>query len=93
MRGWHAKVLGRRRVCATRGTCRWTTCRGLVVDVKITEVTGPSERDAALDMLKMVPGNGRITVGSDRGYDTKDSVWDCRDMHITPHVPREGTRQ
>ena len=27
---------------------------GLVVDVKVTEVTGTSERDAALDMLQMV---------------------------------------
>ena len=30
--------------------------------------------------------SGRITVGADRGYDTRDFVWDCRDMHITPHV-------
>ena len=60
--------------------------QGLVVDVKITEVTGTSERDVALDMLQMVSGGGRITVGADRGYDTRDFVWDCRDMHITPHV-------
>ena len=60
--------------------------QGLVVDVKITEATGTSERDAALDMLQMVPSSGRITVGADRGYDTRDFVWDCRDMHITPHV-------
>ena len=60
--------------------------QGLVVDVKITEATGTSECDAALDMLQMVPSSGRITVGADRGYDTRDFVWDCRDMHITPHV-------
>ena len=41
--------------------------QGLVVDVKITEATGTSERDAALDMLQMVPSSGRITVGADRG--------------------------
>ena len=64
---------------------RWGI-RGLVVDVKITEATGTSERDAALDMLQMVPSSDRITVGADRGYDTRDFVWDCRDMHITPHV-------
>ena len=29
---------------------------------------------------------GRITVGANRGYETRDFVWDCRDMHITPHV-------
>ena len=30
--------------------------QGLVVDVKITEATGTSERDAALDMLQIVNG-------------------------------------
>ena len=57
--------------------------QGLVVDEKITEATGTSERDAAFDMLQMVSGSGRITVGADRGYDTRDFVWDCRDMRIT----------
>ena len=52
----------------------------------VAEAGGTSERDAALDMLQMVPGSGRITVGADRGYDTRDFVWDCWDMHITPHV-------
>ena len=42
--------------------------------------------DTVLDMLQMVPGSGRITVGAVRGYDTRDIVWDCRDMHITPHA-------
>ena len=43
--------------------------------------------DSALAGLSpMVPSSGRITVGADRGYDTRDFVWDCRDMHITPHV-------
>ena len=36
--------------------------QGLVVDVKITEATGTSERDAALDMLQMVP-SGRSDHG------------------------------
>ena len=48
--------------------------QGLVVDVKITEVAGTSERGAALDMLQMVPGSDRITVGADRGYDASDFV-------------------
>ena len=60
--------------------------QGLVDDVKITEATGTSERDAALDMLEKAPGGGRITVGADRGYDTRDFVGDCLDMHVTPHV-------
>ena len=54
--------------------------------MKITEATGTSEQDAALYMLQMAPSRGRITVGADRGYDTRNFVWECRDMHITTHV-------
>ena len=49
---------------------------GLVVDVRLTPVEGASERDAALEMLEAVPGAGRITVGADRGYDTRGFVRD-----------------
>ena len=67
--------------------------QGLVVDVKITEATGTSERDAALDMLQMVPSSGRITVGADRGYDTRDFVWDCRECTSHRTWLRDGTRR
>jgi IS5 family transposase len=60
--------------------------QGLVADVQITEATGTAERDTALDMLHGVPGSRHITVGADKGYDTADFVWECRDMGITPHV-------
>jgi IS5 family transposase len=62
---------------------------GLVVDVEITQATGMAERDTALDMLQAVPGSRRLTVGADKGYDTKDFVWECRDMDITPHIARK----
>ena len=63
--------------------------QGLVVDVQITEATGTAERDTALGMLQGVPGSRRITVGADKGYDTVDFVWECRDMDITPHVAQK----
>jgi hypothetical protein len=44
---------------------------GLVVGVRLTPADGASERDAALEMLEAVPGVRRITVGADRGYDTR----------------------
>ena len=50
---------------------------GLVVDVRLTPAGGASERDAALEMLEAVPGAGRITVGADRGYDTRGFVRDA----------------
>ncbi len=62
---------------------------GLVVDVEITQATGTAERDTALGMLQRVLGSRRLTVGGDKGYDTVDFVWDCRDMDITPHVAQK----
>jgi len=64
---------------------------GLVVDVAITRATGTAEREAALEMLRKVPGKRRITVGGDKNYDTKDFVKSCRSMTVTPHVARRET--
>ncbi len=64
---------------------------GLVVDVAFTQATGTAERDAALDMLEQVPGWHRVTVGADKGYDTRDFVTSCRLMNVTPHVARRET--
>ena len=61
---------------------------GLVVDVTVTRATGTAERDTALDMIEKVPGSRRITVGADKGYDTRDFVTACREMNVTPHVAR-----
>ncbi len=64
---------------------------GLVVDISFTQATGTAEREAALEMLGHVPGAHRVTVGADKGYDTKDFVTSCRRMTITPHVARRET--
>jgi transposase len=61
---------------------------GLVVDVTVTAATGTAERDTALDMIKKVSGPRRITVGADKGYDTRDFVTVWREMNVTPHVAR-----
>ena len=61
---------------------------GLVVGVVVTRATGTAERETALDMLEKVPGSQRITVGADKGYDTRDFVTACREMNVTPHVAR-----
>ena len=42
-------------------------------------------------MLKGVHRSRRVTVGADKGYDTKDFVTRCRSMKITPHVARRQT--
>ncbi len=65
---------------------------GLIVDATGWEAHGRAERDAALVMLEQVPGDGRITVGGDKGFDTKDFVAECRHMNVTPHVAQNHGR-
>ena len=59
---------------------------GLVVDVVLSQATGTAETEAALTMLERVPTVRRITVGADKGYDTREFVTTCRSFQITPHV-------
>src|SRR5262252_348974 len=35
----------------------------------------------------------RITLGGDKGYDTRDFVATCRALNITPHVAQNDTRR
>ena len=62
---------------------------GLVVDVRLTQATGTAERDAVTDMLRNKPASRRVTVGADRGYDTRAFVAAMREIGVTPHVGAE----
>lgn len=61
---------------------------GLIVDVEVTQATGTAEREAALLMLRRERGRrkGRLTVGADRSYNTRDFVKETRTLGVTPHV-------
>ena len=59
---------------------------GLVVDTRLTLATGRAEREAAVEMFEEIPGSKRVTVGADKGYDTKDFVASTRGLAVTPHV-------
>ena len=59
---------------------------GLVADAQASQATGRAERETAVTMVERVPGNNKITLGADKGYDTKDHVRDLRDRNVTPHV-------
>jgi IS5 family transposase len=55
---------------------------------------GHAERRNALEMLdNNLPGQRRITVGGDKGYDTSDFVEDCRERNVTPHVSQNITKR
>jgi IS5 family transposase len=65
---------------------------GLIVNAELLEANGRAERDAALLMLEQVAGDGRITVGGDKGFDTQEFVAECRHMNVTPHVAQNTGR-
>ena len=65
---------------------------GLVLDLQMDVADGFAERRNALEMLdNNVPGHRRITVGGDKGYDTRDFIADCRERNVTPHVAQNIT--
>ena len=65
---------------------------GLIVNAELLQANGRAERDAALVMLEQVSGDGRVTVGGDKGYDTAEFVDECRHMNVTPHVAQNTAR-
>ena len=60
---------------------------GLILDVHVSQATGTAEREAALIMLDRRRTAGkRVTLGADRGYDTRAFVAALRARGVTPHV-------
>jgi len=62
---------------------------GLIVDARLTRVSGHAERLAALDMIAAVADRPRaVTLGADKGYDAADFVEELRTINVRPHVAR-----
>jgi transposase len=59
---------------------------GLIVDMMVAPAVGVTEPEAALELLSRALPTGRITVGADKGYDTKAFVRECREKAMTAHV-------
>jgi transposase/uncharacterized membrane protein YsdA (DUF1294 family) len=62
---------------------------GLVADVETMQADGTAERDAAVVMIASLPGEDQVTVGADKGYDTKGFVADARALNAMPHVAQK----
>jgi hypothetical protein len=60
---------------------------GLIVDARLTRVSGHAERLAALDMIQSFADRpSAITLSADKGYDAADFVEELRTMNVRPHV-------
>jgi transposase len=66
---------------------------GLIVNAEVFVANGTAERDAALVMLERIPGGKQVTVGGDKGFDTRDFVAECRHLGVTPHVAQNLGRR
>jgi transposase len=67
---------------------------GLLVDARLTRVSGHAERLAALDMIE--PRADRpeaITLGGDKGFDAADFVMELREINVKPHIARNTARR
>jgi transposase len=62
---------------------------GLIVDARLTRVSGYAERLAAIEMIEGLADRPRaITLGADKGYDAADFVEELRTINVRPHVAR-----
>jgi IS5 family transposase len=43
-------------------------------------------------MLEQIPGKKPVSVGGDKGFDTRDFVKECRHMGVVPHVAQNHAR-
>ena len=66
---------------------------GLVVDTSLTKATSTAEREAAIAMIEDLPDDGRITLGTDKSYDTQDFVAEMRWLGVTPHVTQNNRKR
>jgi transposase len=63
---------------------------GLIVDARLTLVSGHAERLAALEMIEARADRQRaITLGADKGYDAADFVEELRTLNVRPHVAQK----
>jgi hypothetical protein len=47
---------------------------GLATDALVTQAAGVVEREAAVSMVQPLHGTHRMTLGSEKNYDTQDCV-------------------
>ena len=86
------KGFGKEAKLSYNGNLLTENRNGLIVSTEVFQANGTAERDAALVMLEQIPGLRRVTVGADKGYDTRDFVAECRHMKVTPHVAQNVKR-
>jgi transposase len=79
------KAKGHEAKLAYLGEVLMENRHGLVVDACVVPATGTGERDAATSLIAGLPAR-RVTIGGDKGYDTRGFVETLRTLEATPHI-------
>jgi transposase len=87
------KAKGHEAKLAYQGHVLMENRHGLAVEGCVTRASGYGERAAALEMLDQLAPVGRITLGADKGYDTRDFVAALRLLQVTPHVAQNTSHR
>jgi len=67
---------------------------GLAVATALTPASGTAERATAVALVRTLPERrGRITLGADRGYDSRECVAQLRAAGVTPHIAQQTRRR
>ena len=89
----YRKGKGKEARLAFMGHALMENRNGLVVDTRLTVATGTAEREAAVAMASVLPGQNRVTMGADKGYDSRDFIDALRELRVTPHVAQRTKRR
>lgn len=83
-----AKIKGKEAKLSYRGHLLTENRNGLIVGCTLTPATGKAEPEAALLLLarEREKQKGKLTVGADRGYNTRGFVAGARALYVTPHA-------
>ncbi len=89
----YRKSRGQEAKLAYLGHALMDNRHGLVTQARVSLATGTAERDIALEMIGSLPGKHRVTLGADKGYDTKEFVAGVRQLDGTPHVTQNTSNR
>jgi transposase len=90
----YKKAKGHEAKLAFLGHVLMENRHGLVVQTRLTPATGTAEREASLEMIgeRRKQKRGRLTLGGDKNYDTREQVASLRALKVTPHIAQNTER-
>ncbi len=85
---------GQEATLAYQGHVLMDNRHGLAVATALTPAAGTAERATAVHLVRTTPyRHRRITLGADKGYDTRDCVAQLRAVGVTPHIAQQTRRR